>query len=92
MWRYCLEIAQGFVANGAAVALVAMGPPPSGAQRAEARGAGVRLVETGLPLDWLADDAQDLQIAARELAGIARQVGAATIQLHSPLMEIGPRR
>jgi len=86
VWRYCLEITQGFTARGAAVALVTMGPEPSESQRGEARGLGVRLIETGLPLDWLADRADDLRLAARELASIARQAGAETIQLHTPAL------
>ena len=81
VWRYSLEIAAGFAAHGAAVTLVTMGPAPSGGQCAEVAGlAGVELLQTTLPLDWLAENAAELAQASHALATIAQQCGA----------EIGP--
>ncbi|HET8996467.1 MAG TPA: glycosyltransferase family 4 protein [Acetobacteraceae bacterium] len=89
VWRYCLDLATGFVARGAAVTVVVMGPPANDAQRAEARICGVDLVETALPLDWLAEDAGALEQAARALAGLARELGADSVQVHSPAYATG---
>ena len=89
VWRYCLELAQGFSARGAAVTVVVMGPPADDGQRAEAHACGVELVDTALPLDWLAGNADDVQAAAGELASLARQLGSDTVQLHTPAFAAG---
>ena len=89
VWRYCLELARGFSARGASIVLIAMGPAPDEAQRAEARALGVTLLDTGLPLDWLAQRPDDLDMAAHELADLALQIGADTIQLHTPALATG---
>ncbi len=87
VWRYSLEIAAGFAAHGAAVTLVTMGPAPSGGQCAEVAGlAGVELLQTTLPLDWLAENRVELEQASHALAGLAEQCGAETIQLHTPAL------
>src|SRR4051794_24730011 len=72
VWRYSLELANGFAARGAHVLLGVMGPPPTAAQRSDAAAIpGLRLVSTGLPLDWLADRPAQVADAAQALAAIA---------------------
>ena len=89
VWRYCLEIAAGFTARGASVTLVAMGPPASDTQRAEVAALpNVALLQTRLPLDWLADSAADLAQASHALATIARQCSADSVQLHTPALAV----
>ena len=89
VWRYSLEIAAGFAARGTAVSLVTMGPPANDAQNAEVSALpGVTLLQTALPLEWLADSAADLRPASRALATIACQCGADTIQLHTPALAV----
>ncbi|MDQ2804284.1 MAG: glycosyltransferase family 1 protein, partial [Pseudomonadota bacterium] len=66
VWRYSLELAAGLTAQGARVLLAVMGPEPSPAARAEAAalpGCDVRL--TRLPLDWLAENRDDMGRSAR---------------------------
>jgi glycosyltransferase involved in cell wall biosynthesis len=87
VWRYTLEIASGFAARGTQVILVTLGPPPNTTQVAEvANLPGVRLLPTDLPLDWLATDAVELAQAAHALAGLAAEIGADAIHLHTPAL------
>lgn len=87
VWRYSIELARGIAARGAHVVLAVLGPPPDPAQCREATSiAGVRLVVTGLPLDWLADSPAQIEAAAQALASLAEQVVADTVQLHAPAL------
>ncbi len=83
VWRYALELAGGLAARGTETVLAVLGPPPSDAQRAEARSIA-RLIETGLPLDWTAENEQALARAAGELSALALRIGAELVQLHAP--------
>jgi glycosyltransferase involved in cell wall biosynthesis len=85
VWRYSLEVANGFASRGARVLLAVIGPAPTVAQRMEAAAIpGVRLVSTGLPLDWLADTPAQVAETARALAAIAARARVQTVQLHTP--------
>ncbi len=81
VWRYSLELAAGL---GWEVVLAVLGPPPSPAQRAEA--AGLRVVDTGLPLDWTAPDAASLRAVSAALAALAAREGVEAVQLHAPAL------
>jgi glycosyltransferase involved in cell wall biosynthesis len=83
VWRYALELAAGFAARGTETVLAVMGPPPTDARRAEVRGIA-RLIETGLPLDWTAENEHALSRAARELSALVSRTGADLVQLHAP--------
>lgn len=83
VWRYALELAGGFTAGGTETVLAVLGPPPTRARRAEARGIA-RLIETGLPLDWTAENEPALARAAGELSSLASGIGADLVQLHAP--------
>ncbi len=80
VWRYSLDLARGLPEPVLAV----LGPAPSAAQRAEA--AGLRMIETGLPLDWTADDPADLAAAVTELRAVAEQAGVSSVHLHAPAL------
>lgn len=87
VWRYAIELADGFAAHGVEMVLAVMGPEAGAAQRQEAeRVQGLRLVETGLPLDWTARDAGELRDAAAALRGLAMKVGASSVHLHAPAL------
>ncbi len=87
VWRQCVELAAGLTASGARVLLIAMGPRPNAAQRAEIVALDrCELCVTGLPLDWTADSAATVAYATRELAAIADDWHADTIQLHAPAL------
>lgn len=81
VWRYSLDLARGLAASGYEAVLALLGPAPGPAQRGAAR--GLRLIETGLPLDWLAADRSSLRRAAKALAALARREGAELVQVGS---------
>jgi glycosyltransferase involved in cell wall biosynthesis len=87
VWQYALELAGGFAARGTQIVLAVMGPPATEAQRAAAGAIpGLQLIETGLPLDWLADGPARLEEAARRLTEIAERLDVDTIHLHAPAL------
>ena len=55
VWQYSLELAAALEVE---VVLAVLGPAPGAEQRMAAEVAGVQLVDTGLPLDWLSDGPQ----------------------------------
>ena len=86
VWRYALDLCAGMAEHGIEPVLAVMGPAASAAQNAEADAVGAYLVETGLPLDWTANDAGAVAAAQRaleELAGPHRCDGA---PLHPPAL------
>lgn len=87
VWRYSLELAAGFLAEGAQVTLAGMGPPAGPAHLADVGCiTGLHYVETGLPLDWLAGTLDELRAASQCLADLAERVVADTVQLHAPAL------
>jgi glycogen(starch) synthase len=82
VWTYALDLAQGLTHRGVAVTLAVLGPSPSTGQRAAAGARGVRLIETGLPLDWLAGDPGSVAEAARRLGALA--ASADLVHLNNP--------
>jgi glycosyltransferase involved in cell wall biosynthesis len=84
VWQYSLELARGLSGLGIETVIAAIGPSPSDAQREAAEAAeGVTLVETGLTLDWLADDARQIRRAGSAVAELASRYGADIVQLNS---------
>ena len=71
VWTYALDLAVGLAGAGVETVLVCFGPPASTDQRAQAALAGARLIETGLPLDWLAAEPAEILEAGAALRGLA---------------------
>jgi glycosyltransferase involved in cell wall biosynthesis len=69
VWVYSVELARALEPLGIDTVLAVAGPPPSAEQR-KAAGA-LRLIDTGLPLEWLDTRPQDIARAGEELARIA---------------------
>ena len=85
VWQYSLELAAALEAE---VVLAVLGPAPDEGQRAAAQGAGLRLVETGLPLDWLSDGPQPVLAAGAAIADLAREVRADVVHLNAPALAV----
>jgi glycosyltransferase involved in cell wall biosynthesis len=84
VWQYSVDLARGLARLGIETVLAVLGPAPSSEQRALAATVpGLKLVETGLALDWLAEDGEALSRAARAVARLARKVDADLVQLNS---------
>lgn len=91
VWHYALELAGSLGALGYETLLAVLGPAPSADQRAAAGTiAGLRLIETGLPLDWLADGPEAVREAGHAIAALARAEGVDAIQLNQPALAAVP--
>jgi glycosyltransferase involved in cell wall biosynthesis len=90
VWQYALDLAAAFAPFGYRVTLATLGPAPSPDQRARAAAVpGLTLIETGLALEWLADDPAQMRQAEHTLARLAADVAADIVQLHSPALAAG---
>ncbi len=87
VWSYSLALAAGLAAEGHRCTLAVAGPAAQPHQaQAVSQISGCSLVETGLPLDWLAPDRYTLDRTAEALAGLAARLGATTVHLHAPCL------
>ena len=87
VWQYSLDLARGLRGLGIDTLLAVLGPSPTEEQLASAGGVpGLQIIDTGLALDWLAEDAAQLQEAACEIARLAGESGADVIQLNTPAL------
>lgn len=92
VWTYALDLAEAFASRGVRTTLAVLGPGPSPAQkRAAGAIAGLRLIATGLPLDWMASDPAVLAAAGRRLALMAGESGADIVHLNSPALAAADR-
>jgi glycosyltransferase involved in cell wall biosynthesis len=90
VWQYATDLARALGANEVETILALLGPLPPVEQRAAARAIpGVTLIETGLPLDWLADTPDQVRLAGRKLSELARHMGVDLIQLNQPALAAG---
>lgn len=85
VWQYATDLAGGLVGHGIEPLLVTMGPRPDARQRT-AVAAGVELVETDLPLDWLAVGPHEVADAAEAIARLASLYRADIVQLNAPAL------
>lgn len=92
VWTYALDLAGALRRRGTAVTLAVLGPAPDAAQREAAAGiGGLKLVETGLPLDWIEHDPERLAAAGRSLAALAAASGVDLVHLNSPALAADAR-
>ena len=89
VWQYTVELATSLRALGWEPVVALLGPPAEVGHRTIATAAGIRLIETGLPLDWLAADARAVTAAGAVLARLARAEGVDIIQLNQPAFAAG---
>ena len=87
VWQYSLDLARGLSRLGHETVIALMGPPASPEQtEAAAEVPGLRLVDTGLSLDWLAQDEASLCEAAEAISGLAVATEADLVQLNTPAL------
>jgi glycosyltransferase involved in cell wall biosynthesis len=87
IWNYSLDLARGLARLGFGAVLAVMGPSPTPAQKKAARAIPeLRLVDTGLPLDWLAPDADALAKAGAAIARLATKEQVDLVQLNTPAL------
>ena len=78
VWTYSLELARALKPLGIETVLAVMGPSPTPQQREAA--AGPKLIDTGLPLEWLDTNSAEIRRAGRALAALAECEGADLVQ------------
>jgi len=87
VWQYSLDLARGLARLGISTVLAVMGPSPAAEQRESADSVpGLLLVDTGLALDWLAEDGSALRDAGEAIAALARESGVDLVQLNTPAL------
>jgi glycosyltransferase involved in cell wall biosynthesis len=90
VWRYAMDVARQMAGLDATMLLVGLGPPPDPAQRAEAGllpGAELRWIDA--PLDWMATDVTELDVASRALEALADAWRADLLHLNLPSQAAG---
>ncbi|MEK7342264.1 MAG: glycosyltransferase family 4 protein [Pseudomonadota bacterium] len=87
VWQYSVDLAAALAPYGYEVTLALLGPAASAAQRDKAAAIGsLRLIDTGLDLEWLAESPAAILAAEQRLAELAGDCRADLVQLHSPAL------
>lgn len=81
VWAYSVELARALEPLGIEAVLAVMGPSPDERRREEA--AGLRLIDTGLPLDWLETSPAEVRRSGDGLADIANREHVDVVQTSS---------
>jgi glycosyltransferase involved in cell wall biosynthesis len=89
VWQYSLELGRSLTSHGIEPVLALLGPAPSDEQRRQA--SGLPLVETGLPLDWLAASPEDVIAAGQAISRLATRERVDLVQLNSPALAAATR-
>lgn len=85
VWQYATGLAAELAHAGYRITLAVIGPAPAAAWRQCVDGIeGIRLVETGLPLDWMCSNSAEVAAAASALARLADECGADLVHCNSP--------
>lgn len=84
VWSYALELMAGLARRGIEIHLAVLGPAPAPVLEQARRIAGVTAFAAGLPLDWTARSAAELEHATEELVRLAEAGGADVIHLNTP--------
>jgi glycosyltransferase involved in cell wall biosynthesis len=87
IWQYVLDLSRALGAQGVETVVALLGPSPGAAQAAEMRAMpGVKLVETGLPLDWLCDGPGPVLAAGASIVALAQDEHVDLVQLNMPTL------
>ncbi len=85
VWPYAIDLSRSLAPHGVEATLAVLGPAPTAKQRATAAAVpGLRLLETALPLEWLADSKAEIAGSGHALAALAKEVGADLVHLNTP--------
>jgi glycosyltransferase involved in cell wall biosynthesis len=89
VFQYALDLAAGLAAAGVEITLAIFGPAMNASQRGQTRALrGVRVIETGLAIEWLATSEADVIRAAAAAADLACSCRADAVHLNSPALAI----
>ena len=83
IWQYAVDLTRGLCARGAEVTLAVFGPSPTATQSAETHDIdGLRVISTGLALDWTASDSSSVRQASAAVRSLAHKAGADLVHLN----------
>ncbi len=88
VWRYALDLASGLKAHGVETVFLGFGPAPSDAQRYEAEDIG-QVTWSDAPLDWMVDDASELDAIPGIIADLAARERVDFVHLNLPSQAAG---
>jgi glycosyltransferase involved in cell wall biosynthesis len=83
VWTYSTALASALAGRETEVHLVAMGPPPRAEQRAMLRDRRIRLIESGLALEWQDAAGDDVPHARRFFAELEDAIQPDVVHLNS---------
>lgn len=87
VWQYSIDLARELTASGHTVTLAVLGPASDAAQMRTAEAIdGLQLVHTGQPIDWLCDNAAEVEKAALAVAALARSCRADLVHCNMPTL------
>lgn len=87
VWQYSTDLARELARQGWRTTLAVLGPAPGRSQREGAASIpGLTLLDTAMPLDWMAHDSGAIARAGRAIAALARNLHADVIHLNSPAL------
>ncbi|USI73852.1 glycosyltransferase family 4 protein [Sphingomonas morindae] len=84
VWQYAADLARALRPLGIETVIALLGPAPTPGQRAEL--GDIRLIETGLPLDWLCDGPTPVLAAGEAVAALAAAERVDIVQLNMPTL------
>ncbi len=84
VWQYAVDLSRALLDRQIEPIIAVLGPSPSADQMAWA--AGLRVIDTQLPLDWLCSDAAPVLAAGDAIAQLAEHEGADCVQLNMPTL------
>ena len=82
VWAYAMDLSAGLGEQGVAVTVAVMGPAMSAAQRAEAAGRGIDVVEGPYRLEWMDEPWEDVDRAGSWLLELADRIDADLVHLN----------
>lgn len=89
VFTHAIDLVRGLAPHGVRTTLVMLGPPMAAHQQAVAREVdGLTVVETGLPLDWLAATPGALLAAAEQVCDLAFAHKADLVHLNTPALAL----
>lgn len=90
VWQYSLDLALGLSRLGVETVLAVLGPSPGARQMKAAKAVpGIKVIETGMPLDWLSDDPGAVMKAGDAIAELSEAEDVHIVQLNMPALAAG---
>lgn len=87
VWQYATTLAAELAQEGCEVILAVIGPAADASQCAAVEEVeGIRLIHTGLPLDWMCTSAAEARHAAQEIARLADAEKVDLVHCNSPAL------